>query len=228
MKKLFIFPSFRLTAGLLLILSLASCGQATPPAPTPEGATIELNEAASQASASQASGNSEAANSSPNENSGSAETSAEQVLETSESKVLEPETSEPETLAISAYSFDELAAAGQGGGCGMTLLAPGTNYQEAGIYFFRGMTATTASEPGYLKLNDKIMPLILTASSGKSFYGQQTYQTFTSQDGTTTLQVNVTLGEPGEIESVEIAAGTLTVQSQGQTVSLAVVGDAGC
>ena len=131
------------------------------------------------------------------------------------------------TLAFETYAPDELAAANEGG-CGMTLLEPGTDYWQDGAYFFHGFSGEGKSTPAYIKLDGELVPFVLTSASGESFYGQQTTQIFESENGEITLEANVTLGGLGEIESVEITEGTLTLRSQDQTETVAVVGDAGC
>ena len=76
--------------------------------------------------------------------------------------------------------------------------------------------------------DNKITNLKRIESSGENFYGQKTNQTFMTENTTITVQVQVTLGAAAEIESVSIPKGTITVNTQGQTKKLAVVGDAGC
>lgn len=53
-------------------------------------------------------------------------------------------------------------------------------------------------------------------------------QTFITEDGAIAPQVNVTQGTPGEIDSLSIPDGKITINTQGQTKSILVVGDAGC
>ncbi|NJR65272.1 MAG: hypothetical protein HC772_08060 [Leptolyngbyaceae cyanobacterium CRU_2_3] len=65
-------------------------------------------------------------------------------------------------------------------------------------------------------------------SSGQSFYGQTTSQIFRSQDGTTTVQVRLSLGAVGEIESVAVKEGFIRVIKGDKEISIPVVGDAGC
>ena len=138
----------------------------------------------------------------------------------------ESSQSEPFPVAVGTYTSDELFAAG-GGGCGMTLWEKGTNFRENGGLFFNGFSNTGDGE-AFVMLDSELVPLTRTAASGEAFYGQQTSQTFEAKDGAVDVDVDVTLGEPGEIESVAISEGTVTIEAEGQTKELSVVGDAGC
>jgi hypothetical protein len=123
--------------------------------------------------------------------------------------------------AIGTYTVDELFEAGSGG-CGMTLWSSDASPQ-AGFLFFNGVDGNML-----MRVDGDLVWFTRTAASGDEFYGQQTSQTFVSEDGSITVTVEVTLGEPGEIESVAIPAGTLQVEQNGQILTLPVVGDAGC
>ena len=67
-----------------------------------------------------------------------------------------------------------------------------------------------------------------TVAEGKDFYGQKTEQTFVTGDQAIAIRVNVNLGTEGEIESVNIPSGTITVTTQGKTKEFSIMGDAGC
>lgn len=129
---------------------------------------------------------------------------------------------------LGQYTFDELLAAGEEGGCGMVMLAPNTNPYQDGIYFFRGIGRGSQAAPGYIEISDEIVALAQVSASGEEFYGQQTSQTFESENGAVTLQVDVTLGAAGEIESVDFAEGKLTLTSDGQSETYVAEGSAGC
>ena len=76
--------------------------------------------------------------------------------------------------------------------------------------------------------DNQLVSLTRTAASGEDFYGQQTSQTFATEDGEINVKVGVTLGELGKIESVAISEGRVTVETKGQTKEISVVGNAGC
>lgn len=126
-------------------------------------------------------------------------------------------------IAVDTFTVDELFEAG-GGGCGMTLWEPETNPRVDGVIFFHGLGDAMA----FMVFDSEISKLSRTAASGEEFYGQQVAQTFITEDGAITVQVNVTQGAPGEIESVSIPDGKITINTQGQTKNILVVGDAGC
>ncbi len=157
-------------------------------------------------------------NSSPNSN----EIAKEESLSTN---VLKPSDKETSTLSVKVGTFtsDQLFEAG-GGGCGMTLWKPETNPQKDGFLFFHGLEDAMS----FMVFDSKMTKLNRTNSSGEDFYGQQTDQTFITEDNEITIQVKITPGAKGEIESVNIPSGTITVIKQGQTQELPVIGDAGC
>ena len=126
-------------------------------------------------------------------------------------------------ISIDTFTMDELFEAG-GGGCGMTLWQPETDPWDDGALFFHGLEEDMA----FMMFDNTLTQLSRTAASGDDFYGQQTNQTFETGDGTITVQVDAALGNPGEIESVRIPDAMLTIETQGQTETIAVVGDAGC
>ena len=126
-------------------------------------------------------------------------------------------------IEVNTFTFDKLFEAG-GGGCGMTLWEPGTSPREDGALFFHGLEDAMA----FMVFDGEISKLSRTSASGEDFYGQQTAQTFITGDGAIAVQVSVTLGTSGEIESVSIPEGTITINTQGQTKDIPVVGDAGC
>ncbi|WP_264327358.1 hypothetical protein [Romeriopsis navalis] len=140
----------------------------------------------------------------------------------------QPQASATANAAVAApqvgtFTADDLFKA-TGGGCGMTLSQPGKSLYQGGAVFFHGMK----DEPALMLLNGQLQKLQRTAASGTEFYGQTTDQTFATQDRAITIQVQVTQGKKGEIESVEIPQGVILMTSQGQTSQIAVVGDAGC
>ncbi len=93
--------------------------------------------------------------------------------------------------------------------------------------FFNGADST-GNGKAFMVFDNGLTMLTRTAASGEEFYGQQTSQTFETEDGAIDVDVDVMLGEPGKIESVAISEGTVTVEAEGQTKELSVVGDAGC
>ena len=228
MKQLPLFPNACLITGFLFLFSLTSCAS-LPSADSQPEASASASESTVSADESEVSQTdliqTKAVQTEPN----ATETDETEADETEPDEIETNETASPEAdaLVFEKYRPDELAAIDEGG-CGMTLLEPGTDYWQDGAYFFRGFSDDGSSAPAYVKLSGELVPFDLTSASGEAFYGQQTMQTFESEDGTMTLEASVTLGALGEIESVEIADGTLTLKSQGQRKTVSVAGDAGC
>lgn len=131
-----------------------------------------------------------------------------------------------QAIAIGDFGFADIAQLGAAG-CGMTLWRPEEAAKGGGdrrFIFLNGLEPDSM----LMKLNGDVVRFRRTAASGNEFYGQQTSQTFVSQDGKTTVQVNVTLGQKGEIESVAIQSGTLRAEQGSARVEVPVMGDAGC
>lgn len=126
-------------------------------------------------------------------------------------------------VKVGTFTTDELFDAG-GGGCGMSLWETKTNPQEAGFLFFHGLEDAKA----LMVFDDKMTDLTKTASQGKEFYGQTTEQTFITEDGKISIEVNVSLGAEGETESVSIPSGKITITAEDKTQEFSVTGDAGC
>ncbi len=120
-------------------------------------------------------------------------------------------------------SIDELFESG-GGGCGMSLWRTEQSSQANRTLFFHGMAESKA----LMIFDGKVNRLSRTAASGEEFYGQQTTQTFMTEDSAIVVKVTVELGTKGEIESISIPKGLLKIETQGQTASIPVAGDAGC
>lgn len=136
-------------------------------------------------------------------------------------------TPESAAIKVESISSDELGEQG-GGGCGMTLWDQAEGVRPTGLLFFNNLRQQERDEFTLMKIDGEFVRFKRTAATGQEFYGQQTSQTFVSEDGTVQLQVDVTLGQPGEIESVAIEQGTIQVWQNGQTLEIAVRGDAGC
>ena len=143
-----------------------------------------------------------------------------------EASNLEPDTAEvtPEgfPFAVTTFTPNELIEA-NAGGCGMSLWRAGESPMAEGILFFHGV-----DEAALMMFDDEFQRLDRTQATGEEFYGQQSEQRFESADGQTTVQVSVTLGELGEIESIGISDGTIAVETEGIVTEIPVVGDAGC
>ncbi|MGB3310069.1 MAG: hypothetical protein WBG32_01295 [Nodosilinea sp.] len=139
-----------------------------------------------------------------------------------------PESAETaDTLEVNTFTMDELFAQG-GGGCGMTLWPQSEESPPEGAIFFNGLAQPSDDSFSLMKINGEFVRFRRTAAAGADFYGQQTSQTFVSQDDEDIqLQVDTTLGQPGEIESIAIE-GTLQLQQNGDTLTIPVRGDAGC
>ncbi|MGG6237113.1 hypothetical protein ACQ4N7_00610 [Nodosilinea sp. AN01ver1] len=144
-------------------------------------------------------------------------------IETDNSATPAPQTG---TLEVNSITLDELFAEG-GGGCGMSLWQQSDGSLPQGILFFNGLAQPPDDGFTLMKINGEFVRFRRTAAAGEEFYGQQTSQTFVSQDDSIRLQVDTTLGQPGEIESIAVE-GTLQLQQNGDTLTIPVQGDAGC
>ncbi|MGB3199405.1 MAG: hypothetical protein WBA99_00795 [Nodosilinea sp.] len=131
-----------------------------------------------------------------------------------------------DTLEVDSFTGDELFAQG-GGGCGMTLWPQSEESPPERLVFFNGLAQPPDNGFTLMKINGEFVRFRRTTAAGEAFYGQQTAQTFASQDNNIQLQVDTTLGEPGEIESIAVE-GTLQIQQNGATLTMPVQGDAGC
>ncbi|QIR39239.1 hypothetical protein HCG51_22690 [Tolypothrix sp. PCC 7910] len=120
---------------------------------------------------------------------------------------------------VGEFKFAQIS----GHGCGMTLWKPSSANKNRYV-LFNGLTKNSME----MMVNGKITKFNRVKASGTVFYGQQTFQTFRSQDGKITVDVAVKLGAKGEIETVAIKQGTVTVKQNGKKVTIPVVGDAGC
>ncbi|HSM83918.1 MAG TPA: hypothetical protein VLS96_19670 [Nodosilinea sp.] len=136
-----------------------------------------------------------------------------------------PEPSASSPPAVESFTTDDLFAQG-GGGCGMTLWHRDDGLRPSGYLFFNGL-AEPAAATALMKLDGEFVRFRRTTASGAEFYGQYTAQTFISPDNAVQLQVETRMGSPGEIESVAVE-GTLQLQSNGDTITIPVLGDAGC
>lgn len=125
----------------------------------------------------------------------------------------------PTPLKVDSLTFDELPTRG----CGMTLWQIDRT-DRSQILFFNSLRPNEM----YMKINGQLQRFHRTASAGQAFYGQYNAQTFISEDGNTTVEVDVKLGQPGESESVAIPKGMIRLTRDRQTISLPVTGDAGC
>ncbi|MGD1942301.1 MAG: SH3 domain-containing protein [Leptolyngbyaceae cyanobacterium] len=124
-------------------------------------------------------------------------------------------------VSVDGFTTDELFAVGSGG-CGMTLWT--TNAGIDDYIFFNGLP----NEDMWMKLDGTMTKFQRTAASGGEFYGQTNFQSFVSLDGSTEVDVTVTVGTEEGYESVNIEQGTLRLESSSGVVEKIVVGDAGC
>lgn len=122
------------------------------------------------------------------------------------------------TPTINELKLEEIS-----GGCGMTL-SKRDRAQDNSFVFFNGLDPDSME----MKINGEVMTFRRIDEAGEAFYGQYTSQTFANADGSMIVEVDVTLGEPGEIESVAIPEGTITVTQDGQSTTINVMGGAGC
>jgi hypothetical protein len=135
-----------------------------------------------------------------------------------------PDASDPlagqtDVPTIGEFTLDQLSDRG----CGMTLWKPDRESRDRFIFF-------NSINPGSMEMmiDGQMVRFNRIAASGEEFYGQQTSQTFRSEDGTTTVKVDVDLGMLGEIESIAIDEAIVNVNKDGQDVTLTLLGDAGC
>lgn len=140
--------------------------------------------------------------------------------------VMSDPAASPTLPVIDRFTLDELFAQ-DGGGCGMTLWHRDDGLRSAEYLFFNGLAQPSTDAVALMKLNGEFTRFRRVAALGDEFYGQQTSQTFVSPDDALQLRVDVTLGQPGEIESVSVE-GTLQLQQNGETTEIPVLGDAGC
>ncbi|MGB3492995.1 MAG: hypothetical protein WBA57_09730 [Elainellaceae cyanobacterium] len=188
------------SASLLGAIALAACGG------EPSSTADSTSEAPSSEETS-----SPAADSTPEENSTTSATSTPA-----------PNANATDSVNIGTFTSDDLFAAG-GGGCGMSLKAVGGTWQEGGL-FFHGLE----DDPAFMVIDGAMKQLSRADASGEAFYGQRIEQSFVNDDGSLLVEVSVTLGEPGEIESVNIPEGLLLINQAGTQVEIPVEGDAGC
>lgn len=130
-------------------------------------------------------------------------------------------------ISVTSFTVDQLFEQG-GGGCGMSLWQPEAGLRPAGLLFFNRAHQKESDAFTLMQINGEFVRFRRIGATGQAFYGQKTSQTFTSQDGKIQLQVNVQLGQPGEIESIAIAQGTIQITLNAKTLTIPVQGDAGC
>lgn len=130
--------------------------------------------------------------------------------------------------SVDTFTFDEIDIAG----CGLTLLAPDTDSRIDGLYLFSGWPADNEAGTGSMrmKLDGEIVNFVRTETSGSEIIGGQFIsQTFVSQDGRTTVVVEITQTTPQpDPEVLAIDAATLRLEQDGETTTLDLVGDTGC
>lgn len=137
--------------------------------------------------------------------------------------------SDTETQAsvdIGSFTLNEIYDLGATG-CGMTLWREEVHEAAPGERTFT-LVNGIEDDSMLMKLNGEVIRFSRTEGSGAEFYGQYEEQTFQNEARDVTVQVSVETGEPGEIESVAIPAGTITVIMGGEEVTFPVMGDAGC
>lgn len=128
---------------------------------------------------------------------------------------------------VGTLTFDELDLAG----CGLTLLAPGTDSRIEGFYLFSGLDqGSNPSGSMRMKLDDNVVNFVRTATSGEALMGGQfTSQTFVSQDGQTTVIVDITeVIVPNDQEVMAIEDATIRIEQEGEHLILKATGDTGC
>lgn len=137
-----------------------------------------------------------------------------------------PASPAPSAIQLGGFTVDEIYEIGAAG-CGMTLWTAEENSKPPADRSFT-LVSGLEDDTTLMKINGETVRFQRTAASGDPFYGQFTSQTFVNEPQGTTVQVDVKLGEPGEIESVAIPSGTIQVEKNGETLEVPVMGDAGC
>ena len=139
---------------------------------------------------------------------------------------------------INEFDFNEIA----GSGCGMTLLQADRSPQDRQYVLFNGLVQQSPSDFDVrmeMKIDDEIIIFNRTDYQGEPFAVENyPLQTFVSKDGSLVATVEVEAVPPaapvtgapgsGETEVVTISGGTVSVDRDGQSTSVSVVGDAGC
>lgn len=130
--------------------------------------------------------------------------------------------------SVDTFTFDEIDIVG----CGLTLIAPDTNSYTDGLYLFSGLPDEPETGTGSMrmKLDGEIVNFVRTETSGLEIIGGQfTSQTFVSQDGRTTVVVDITQTTPQpDPEVLAIDAATLRLEQDSGILTLGLVGDTGC
>jgi hypothetical protein len=127
------------------------------------------------------------------------------------------------TVSPAAIEVGEFSRSQVGSGCGMTLWKPERTPQDDRFVLFSRLNGTMQ-----MQIDGQLIKFDRIQSSGQAFYGQQTSQSYRSADGSTIVNVEVTPGEKGEIESVALPTGTIHISKNGQEAAIGVRGDAGC
>jgi hypothetical protein len=131
------------------------------------------------------------------------------------------------SVDVGGFTLDEIYDL-DAGGCGMTLWRADAQSAAPGDRLFTLVNGIEENSM-LMKLNGEAVRFRRTAQSGEEFYGQYEEQTFQNAPGDITVEVFVEKGGVmGEIESVSIPGGTITVIMAGEEVTIPVVGDAGC
>lgn len=129
---------------------------------------------------------------------------------------------------VDTFTFDEMNLRG----CGLTLRAPGAESHIDGLYLFSGLPDDPDAVNGsmFMKLDGNMVGFVRTETSGDALIGGQFIsQTFVSQDGGTTVTVDITQIAPQiDLEVLEIDAATILLGQEGETLTLEAVGDTGC
>lgn len=105
-------------------------------------------------------------------------------------------------------------------GCGTSLWQIETNPNQDGVLF------SHKDKVPLMVFNDKIINLKKAIVSSQ--VDEENYGTFTTEDGSISVQVDLTMGELLSYESRSISKGTITITTQGQTKDIDVVGVWGC
>ncbi|MBE9102152.1 hypothetical protein [Vacuolonema iberomarrocanum] len=131
------------------------------------------------------------------------------------------------SVDIGGFTLDEIYDL-DAAGCGMTLWRAEAQSAAPGDRLFVLVNGIEDNSM-LMKLNGEVIRFRRTAQSGEEFYGQYEEQTFQNESGNATVKASIEKGSAmGEMESVSISSGTLTVTMAGATTNIPVIGDAGC
>jgi len=139
-----------------------------------------------------------------------------------------PSTTEAQaSITVGGFTLDEIYDLGAIG-CGMTLWRADAQSAAPGERVFT-LVNGIEEDSMLMKLNGEVIRFRRIEHSGEEFFDQYEEQTFQNNAQDIIVKVVVAKSETmGEIESIAIPSGTITVTMGGEVVEIPVEGDAGC